>query len=784
MPAISNEITIQGNGATIDISINQGSPVLGHFYITQSGHLKLYQLSLSGGVRPRGGAVVNNGGIFFAYDVDFLGNIAVPDHLGDPAHGGAIYSENGKVRIMAASQFLDNIAGDLRYQSNSNGGAIYSRNGSVLILNTSFNNNIALGQGGALYSEKSPSYKAGGMITIQNSTFENNVSRQNGGATVFVDEFEVVNITTTEFTNNDTENYGGAIFSENSKVILSHSRLFSNNANYGGGIYTKREDQGDQSTLLIESSRLTHNHANEIGGAVFSENSDLTLNNGEIIGNYARYCAGIRNGGNASVDVLAGDVNSTNQIISNSSINNSIFLINSAGTDGGGICHLMGELEISNSTIHDNQASGSGGGVVIQSDAEIRSCSIIDNSAMEGGGVMIGIPILDPEGNNYNANIDLSFYAKISGTVVSENEAEGLGAGILVNQNGTTQIENCSITHNHAGWKGGGLYRYAGDLYIDNCTISSNSANSGGGIRAEYYDGPDPSFVIRHTTFVDNEARSYYGWGIGNSGSALSCESVSIKNSIIYRNTCEFLSPGNQSVSGSYGNLAYSCPGLKYITFIDGFDHPQTVDGQTVYPLEPSSRLVDNLSGCAGLAYDQRWVSRPLGNGCDPGAYEYQPNTPPPLPQVTQDHDCDPFFGQEISVGTLNIRHDTLILPVFLRFSETNPGLTQEGTTPYSAQLGDIQASRCDTQGFENRIYCMFILTSDLPGSALPLEVYTAGCEDPIFIHPYLQIPGIAVEESQPDRVGSSCNKNLGKRECEEVGGQYLDLDNPYCLCQ
>lgn len=55
LPAITSEITIQGNNATIEIQKDPGEPRFGHFYVDPSGDLELYDLTLKNGLRQLGG---------------------------------------------------------------------------------------------------------------------------------------------------------------------------------------------------------------------------------------------------------------------------------------------------------------------------------------------------------------------------------------------------------------------------------------------------------------------------------------------------------------------------------------------------------------------------------------------------------------------------------------------------------------------------------------------------------------------------------------------------------
>jgi predicted outer membrane repeat protein len=129
---------------------------------------------------------------------------------------------------------------------------------------------------------------------------------------------------------------------------------------------------------------------------------------------------------------------------------NSVTLIDSivahnSADDGGGIANDLGVFTIIDSTISDNTATFSGGG--------------IENSFDEG-------------------------YLTITGTsAVSRNVAGGDGGGILANTHGGAALSgSVSIDHNTAGGDGGGIRVSDSALMIEgNASIHDNTAVGGGG---------------------------------------------------------------------------------------------------------------------------------------------------------------------------------------------------------------------------------------------------------------------------------------------------------------
>ena len=240
LPVITGEITIQGNNAVIEVQEAPNEPFFGHFFVSPDGDLELYDLLLSDGSRPVGGAVVNNGGDFFASGVTFKNNITFPADSGVPARGGAIFSINGRVRVIDGCHFQENMAGETTAAGTNLGGAIYTKNSTLLVSNSYFLSNNAAGDGGAIYAEKTSANEDGGLITITGTQFNENSAYQNGGALSVVNEEEGVFVTTSWFRGGEAGNFGGAIYAEGSEVISSHVEYRYNTAEFGGAIYSKR----------------------------------------------------------------------------------------------------------------------------------------------------------------------------------------------------------------------------------------------------------------------------------------------------------------------------------------------------------------------------------------------------------------------------------------------------------------------------------------------------------------------------------------------------------------
>jgi CSLREA domain-containing protein len=131
----------------------------------------------------------------------------------------------------------------------------------------------------------------------------------------------------------------------------------------GGAIYA------EQSTLTLDGVHVTGNTAGGGGGVFFGYVMGMTsrIINSTFSGNTAGSCGGFNNFGSLTV--------------SNSTISG-----NTAGNIGGGFCN-SGQLIVVNSTISGNTAASYGGGFVNIGYTTLLNVTITNNTAQRGGGI-------------------------------------------------------------------------------------------------------------------------------------------------------------------------------------------------------------------------------------------------------------------------------------------------------------------------------------------------------------------------------------------------------------
>jgi hypothetical protein len=252
-PTSGQDLTIVGASAatTIIDGENDGDETLG-FY---DGNLTVKNLTFRNGYGEgySGSAIIVDNGDFTCVNSTFIDNEA--DYS-----GGAVYVENGSAYLSKCT-FKNNIAGD-------SGGALYVGD-SVNDFGGVYINNGADGDGGAIEIEGSEDDQS----TFTKSTFIGNTTcyvtcdggpRVNGGA-IHVNHHsdEALYVHSSKFTNNSTEDWGGAI-AANAQIYIDKSSFIGNEAFDGGAIWA-----GPDAYLDLTSNIFKANRAGEYGGALY-----------------------------------------------------------------------------------------------------------------------------------------------------------------------------------------------------------------------------------------------------------------------------------------------------------------------------------------------------------------------------------------------------------------------------------------------------------------------------------------------------------------------------------
>ncbi|HXS66502.1 MAG TPA: hypothetical protein VN767_26910 [Streptosporangiaceae bacterium] len=285
LPAVTQDLAIVGNGATLERSFAPGTPT---FTILES---TCCALDVSGlNFRNGNNAITVNGGSLTVTGGTFTGNAGTD--------GGAIADPASGLDGPAVSNatFIANRATDV-------GGAIYnnSAGNGVDVTNCKFSGNEAAGDGGAIYD-----FAALGD-TVSGSVFRAN-SAEDGGALLLDPLFG--DLSRDVIVGNTAHADAGGVFSV-FDVTIKDSRLIGNHAaGGGGGLYV--DYQGFLSS--VTDTTFNANTASD-GGAIYNALQFIGIDLTRVIVTGNRASArggGIYNQG--AMDVA------TSQIIGNSAI--------------------------------------------------------------------------------------------------------------------------------------------------------------------------------------------------------------------------------------------------------------------------------------------------------------------------------------------------------------------------------------------------------------------------------------------------------------------------------
>jgi hypothetical protein len=390
---------------------------------------------------------------------------------------------------------------------------------------------------------------------------------------------------------------------------------------YGGGIR-------NQGNLTITNSVIISNTSTIYGGGIFNQ-GHLNITNGIISSNTSAYGGGIHNQGQLTI---------TNSVISS----------NTANSHGGGIYNIgniFGNyviLNIFKSSIIGNEASYGGGlsnvAGVWFTESNLTETTISGNSSLYGGGIY----------NFTNSGSANAFaYLNTLDSTIDNNTCAYSGGGINIQTWEETHVNlvNTTISNNTAGtsgtYFGGGIYinGYGGNTYttLSNVTVSGNTSYDAGGI-AHFANNGNGNISIVASTIYSNTVTIFAG-GVGGiynkSQGGEGTATMTMTHSIVagsvsaYGNgDCYSFEPTDFNNTGYNiieNDVTNTC-GTFFYTGNPGLGPLNDNGGPTfTHALLEGSPAIDAIpiDSCL-LPTDQRGVTRPLGYGCDIGAYEVE----------------------------------------------------------------------------------------------------------------------------------------------------------------
>ena len=400
----------------------------------------------------------DGGAIHFTAMADDSATIAGSEFIQNKAaEGGAIYGYTAPTLTIQAGTNLDGSQKRTTFSENlatKRGGAIFHSGNDLHISDTDFTGNSVIGKndsassvdgGGAIYyvgsSASRPHY-----ASIENSIFDNNVvenrvtdeNRLNsatalGGALHFRDSsYGITSITDTTFTNNSA-----------SVVNRAFEDSSSSNMSSGGAAYLLTKSfNGDNLTFIGNSADIA-------GGMYLVGSVYSVIDHSTFQSNTAKY-----RGGAAYLAVPGYDY----LVIRNSTIGGDKAELGNTAQYGGGL-YLNTGANIENSTIMNNTASEVGGGIYSGTAVKIKDSTIAYNNAPVGAAIY-----------NYNSGFDTS---KISLDNVKIYNNTG-GSAIAGR---TMYFVNSDIYNNNAG-SGSNVIDAINGILIDTNVVNNTGKYS------------------------------------------------------------------------------------------------------------------------------------------------------------------------------------------------------------------------------------------------------------------------------------------------------------------
>lgn len=532
------------------------------------------------------------------------------------------------------------------------GGAIFSIGAHLTVKDCVITGNKCGGSGAGIFFT---GFYGGDRLTVRNTTLSDNFAYYGDGGGIYTIYAGSLTLTNSTLTGNRAyggEGGGASVF--RSGPVLVDTCLISDNGadgSAGGGLAAT--DHYAQLTVL--NSVITGNHAEYAGGglalqagstfgpttseatprAPISGSRDVTLFGSIFTGNTAYY-SGYSVGGGVAILLYEQDVDITVDLCS---------ISGNAAVLGGGLAIANGsdgitftnQARIVNSRVQNN-LSIAGGGVLFFNEASYHpQALVIENSTISGNTAYSTIP--GPFFLNGGGVTIANFRggATIQNSSISGNRAF-LGGGLNVSFSyEPVRVRNCTLSGNFANYGAGAFFGAyfpvpSAPTFLENCTIAANYAYVGGGI-AQIYRG---------TYLSGSIVSGNYAYGDGHDVYNLGPAAIYLDYSLIQHPYYPGVLPGT-------GNIFYQ----------DAYLEPLAGNGgpTKTHALSISSPAIDAGLNAAFSTFDQRGSGYPrtVNGQTDMGAYEYNPDAPPPeqLFGFGNDTDGDGFSDDaETASGT------------------------------------------------------------------------------------------------------------------------------------
>jgi hypothetical protein len=427
LPAINANLTIRGNGATLQRSTAAGIPRFAILTVA-SGNLAVSQLSFR---NANGGAISYESTSAAGHNIAVTGGIFAGNAGGAINDDGAINEDGspGGALTVTGATFTGNTGGAINDGDESSGAGALTVAGATFTHNTGgaitdFGNSLAgqdtvirsifTGNAGGGINYQSYWFEGPSTLQVTSSSFAGNTG---SGINCTIDEICSLSVTGSAFTGNSGSgiNAGGGATQGEDFLTVSRSTFTRNRGTRGGGIDL---DSFAAGSLTATRDTFTGNTATVGGGAIY--NFDFAaVTSSTFSGNSAPVGGGMENEWEAD-------------------LGGSTFRQNTAGSGGG--LYNDDHIAVTGTTFGGNTA-GSGGGVY-----QIPAGA--DNNGQD-------VPTLSLTGSNISANKATVDGGGIGNTIDVGYTGTGPGPG-------TVTVTRSPVLGNSAGQHGGGIYNFGG----------------------------------------------------------------------------------------------------------------------------------------------------------------------------------------------------------------------------------------------------------------------------------------------------------------------------------
>jgi predicted outer membrane repeat protein len=443
-------------------------------------------------------------------------------HLNFANGGGGVAEICGGNLTITNSGFINNGSWSDGGAINIDDGCDRTNGGNLTVVDSTFSDNGAgnYADGGAIYVR--PGHPT---VTITNSDFYDNTSGLYGGALVFEDA--TTNITGSLFDGNRTRGHGGAIHSDGSNSLTIRTSIFTDNSSgfetdntKDGGAIDFRPLDNDVYFGVFDSV-FEDNFATDEGGAIWFSlfaapvNGLFEIARTSFTNNTSKDSGGalwvqLGEEGTMTVDRSTftsnesedGDGGAFNQETEGSGtfvrITNSSFLSNYAWSDGGAL-DLTDRAVLTNNVFRDNETgTGDAGALELNNDNEDESLMYLftvtgntfrDNYADEDGGAIDADAALLLTNNTFEGNT---------------SEDDDGGAVYLVDESAIStwhMVSGNRFTNNSTlDEDGGALYAEANVIVSSNVFANNFAEEDGGALYAS-----DEARITKNT-FINNRS--------------------------------------------------------------------------------------------------------------------------------------------------------------------------------------------------------------------------------------------------------------------------------------